>query len=172
MLGFDNLRSQSVAPPQWTMHNTDDRVANVVDAATEELSLNNTNLCHIEAIAAADGSTNDDQCLPRTDNKLDRNHGDPLVLGTHAKPIEIGSGENTELLAVCRNDALSDKPRSAIPILCNLEKKDGWDLHVSKCDKKNDVELPSIIDDAKLNGDVAPDNEKTCRKLVGQWFQY
>ncbi|XP_039139451.1 exocyst complex component SEC3A-like [Dioscorea cayenensis subsp. rotundata] len=25
MLGFDNLRSQSVAPPQWTMHNTDDR---------------------------------------------------------------------------------------------------------------------------------------------------
>ncbi|XP_039119218.1 exocyst complex component SEC3A-like isoform X2 [Dioscorea cayenensis subsp. rotundata] len=25
ILGFDNLRSQSVAPPQWTMHNTDDR---------------------------------------------------------------------------------------------------------------------------------------------------
>ncbi|KAG9138597.1 hypothetical protein Leryth_012935 [Lithospermum erythrorhizon] len=25
MLGFDNLRSQSVAPPQWTMRNTDDR---------------------------------------------------------------------------------------------------------------------------------------------------
>jgi len=24
-LGFDNLRSQSVAPPQWTMRNTDDR---------------------------------------------------------------------------------------------------------------------------------------------------
>ncbi|KAL0351928.1 UNVERIFIED_CONTAM: Exocyst complex component SEC3A [Sesamum calycinum] len=25
MLGFDNLRSQSVAPPQWTMRNVDDR---------------------------------------------------------------------------------------------------------------------------------------------------
>ncbi|KAM0035380.1 putative exocyst complex component Sec3, PIP2-binding domain-containing protein [Helianthus debilis subsp. tardiflorus] len=25
MLGFDNLRSQSVAPPQWTMRNIDDR---------------------------------------------------------------------------------------------------------------------------------------------------
>ncbi|KAH7679081.1 Nucleoplasmin ATPase protein [Dioscorea alata] len=137
------------------------------DAATEELSLNNTNLCHIESIAAADGSTNDDQCLPRTDNKLDRNHGDPLVLGTHAKPIEIGSGENTELLAVGRNDALSDKPRSAIPNPCNSEKKDGWDLHVSKCDKKNDVELPSIIDDAKLNGEVAPDNEKNAESLLG-----
>ncbi|KAL5667180.1 hypothetical protein ACJX0J_019401, partial [Zea mays] len=25
VLGFDNLRSQSVAPPQWTMRNKDDR---------------------------------------------------------------------------------------------------------------------------------------------------
>lgn len=24
--GFDNLRSQSVAPPQWTMRNIDDRL--------------------------------------------------------------------------------------------------------------------------------------------------
>ncbi|KAL0438620.1 UNVERIFIED_CONTAM: Exocyst complex component SEC3A [Sesamum latifolium] len=30
MMGFDNLRSQSVAPPQWTMRNVDDRQATVL----------------------------------------------------------------------------------------------------------------------------------------------
>lgn len=36
MKGFDNLRSQSVAPPQWTMRNVDDRFISIFFAYLSE----------------------------------------------------------------------------------------------------------------------------------------
>ncbi|KAJ0980848.1 hypothetical protein J5N97_009103 [Dioscorea zingiberensis] len=136
----------------------------VGDAAAEVLSLNDTNLSHVEVSGAADGITNDDQCLLRTGSRPDGNHKDSFVQGTHAKPTDSGPVEKSE---VGRHDAQSDESRSAIPNPCNLDTKDGVDLCVSKCDKKNEVGPLNSIDNAEVNGEVDPDPEKNIETLLG-----